>query len=280
MKKIILSLFIASLIGIVCTINQDVLSYSSGAPVGSTNAPGETTCATNPLCHNSAPNTGSGGTILMTMEDVSNGYVPGTVYNIMPYVTQTGSSKIGFQAVALLANGQGAGSVTITNAKTQMNPSGGKEYVTHTASGNTGVGLHDWMYEWTAPSQGSGTVTIYGTFLASNNDMTASGDSIYTDSLVITEKTTGIEDARNDYFRINSLSQVSADEFVMDYFSKETFLCEISVYSINGKQVKFAGETFYPGSHRMKLSLEHPAGIYFININFAGRREVFKIVKI
>lgn len=281
MKKIILSLFIASLVGIVGTINQDVLSYSSGAPTASTNAPGETTCATNSLCHVSAPNTGSGGTILTTMENISNGYVPGTVYNVMPYVNQSGSTKIGFQAVALLTSGQGAGSVTITNAKTQVNPAGGKEYVTHTASGNTGVGLHDWMYEWTAPPQGSGTVTIYGAFLAANNDMTASGDSIYTDSLVIPEQATGIRDAENNDFRINAVSQgIKEDEMVISYFSKETQLCEITVYDINGKQVKLTGETFYSGNHRLTLSLEHPAGIYFLNISFTGGKEVFKLMKI
>lgn len=282
MKKIILTLFIAALTGILYTINQNVLSYSSGAPVASTNAPGETTCATNMLCHNVVPNSGSGGAMISTMENISNGYVPGTVYNMMPYVNQAGSSKIGFQTVALLSNGQGAGSVTITNTKTQMNSDAGKEYVTHTSSGNFNVGLHDWMYEWTAPPAGSGTVTVYGAFIASNNSMTAdTGDYIYTDSLVIPEKTTGVQDCAGHKFRINSVSQLAGgDVFLISYFSKETSRADITVYDITGKQLKYTTETFYPGSNNTRFMLEYPAGIYFISINFAGRSEIIKVVKI
>ena len=134
--------------------------------------------------------------MITAMEDISNGYIPGNSYNIMPFVTQTGVTKIGFQTVALLSNGQGAGSIIITNIKTQVTPSGGKQYVTHTASGNLNVGMHDWMYEWQAPPAGSGTVTIYAAFIASNNNMVAdSFDCVYTDSLVIPENTTGINEA-------------------------------------------------------------------------------------
>jgi hypothetical protein len=281
MRRIISALFLAALGSILLMFNSKVVSYSTGAPMASTSAPGETGCGTNMLCHNGVPNSGSGGTMLTTMENISNGYVPGATYTIMPYVSQAGSSKIGFQTVALLASGQGAGSVTITNLKTQVNAEAGKEYVTHTASGNLNVGLHDWMYEWTAPPAGSGTVTIYGAFLATNNDMTASGDSIYTDSLVITENTTGIEDRGNNYFRINSVSQVGqSDEFYISYFSNRAFPGKITVYDVHGKLVKTAGEFFREGSNKAGIMLEHSSGIHFISINFAGGNKVIKTVKI
>lgn len=261
---------------ILYSINRDVLSYTSGAPAGTTNASGETTCATNTFCHNATPNAGSGGTVLVPMEDLSAGYVPGTTYTIMPYVNQTGSAKIGFQTVALLSSGQGAGSVTITNTKTQLNTNDGKEYVTHTASGTTGIALMDWMYEWTAPAAGSGIVTIYGAFIASNNNGSASGDSIYTDSLVISEKTMGMLESFID--RDIMVYPVPFSDYFSVFVSGRNIPERILIYDISGRVIY--NENWVTGEISRVFKLGNiPHGIYYVSACYTNHQIVKKVVK-
>lgn len=281
MKKIILSLFIASLIIIAFALNKQVLSYGGGAPTGSTNAPGEISCSAM-LCHNSTPNTGTGAAMLDIMEDISNGYVPGATYSVMPFVSQDGSTKSGFQTVALLSNGQGAGTVTITYIKTKVDTAGGKEYVSHTPSGNLNVGLHDWMYDWTAPPQGSGTVTIYGAFIAANGNGSASGDSIYTDSLVIPEMSTGINrGGASEFFRFNVFPALTKEGFTVFYFSEENCLMKFSIFDISGNLILKRSYDAVPGENSFQVDfMNYPAGIYFISVDGANGMGIKKIVKL
>ncbi len=278
MNKYLKISFVSALFGVVFSIDRNVLSYSSGPPTGSTNAPLETSCATNMLCHNGIPNAGNGGTILSVEEDISNGYVPGNTYTVMPFVFQSGSSKIGFQTVALHSNGNGAGSVTISNSKTQMNSSAGKEYVTHTASGNFNVGMHDWMYEWTAPAAGSGTVTIYGAFVASNNNMAASGDSIYTDSLVINENTSGIR----EYYKEKEFEifqeRGNNGIFHLEKIGNGPPVNKITIININGKRIFEITPPLFEFPIIINLTSQ-PAGIYFAEIFKENKNCVLSILR-
>ncbi len=166
-----------------------MLSYVNNNPPGVTNAPGETSCATNALCHVGPVNSGAGFGEITVMGGIpANGYVPDQSYTLMPFVMDSVFVTRGFQTLALLSNNSAAGSVLITDpVKTQLISSGGKEYVTQTDTGSQNPGMHDWMYEWTAPPSGSGAVTIYGAFVAADGSGDASGDRVYTDSLVLEE---------------------------------------------------------------------------------------------
>lgn len=180
-------------IGFSVVVAMVVLTaYVTGPPAEVTNAPGESTCYDNPLCHAAVPDTGPGfGEITIMGGIPSCGYVPGQSYILMPYVIDTTQVIYGFQTVAVDATNSGVGTVTITDpSKTQLITSSGKEYVEHTLTGTNVLGIHDWMYQWTAPAAGSGDVTFYSAFNAANGDGTSAGDNIYTDSLVFQECTT------------------------------------------------------------------------------------------
>lgn len=254
---------------VIAANNNQTLSYTSGAPLETTNAPGETSCSTNSLCHTGAVNQGSAATIMTSMEDLSSGYIPGETYTLMPYIYQNGIDKVGFETVALFDNGEGAGMVSIISTYTQVYSSGNKEYVTHTTSGNTNIGMHDWMYEWTAPTTGSGTVTVYVAFVASNNDMASSGDSIYTDSLVIEENTSGINKLYSNEFRIKNIYTISSTEIIIEYYSQHYFQTSCGITNLKGQKMYSQELELQKGHYSASLNFpEIKSGGYIIELSF------------
>jgi hypothetical protein len=69
----------------------------------------------------------------------------------------------------------------------QLNGSG--KYMTHTSAGTaqTATNSRTWTFQWTAPTAGTGTVTVYAAMNATNSSNSSSGDLIYSSSLVIPE---------------------------------------------------------------------------------------------
>jgi hypothetical protein len=230
--KIIYVLFGMSILTII-------FAYKSGAPAGSTCAPMETSCATNGLCHSSTPNTGSGTYDITLMGGIpANGYVPGTTYTLMPWVIDTTKVLFGFQILARKSDGSKAGTVSITsNLKTKLITGNGLEYVEQTSSGATVFGIHDWMYDWTAPPQGSGKVTFYAAFVAANGNTAASGDEVYIDSLIIQESATGISE-NNGLDKNVSLFPNPAKDIISIHFNKMLPAnSTMRIIDVNGKLV-------------------------------------------
>ena len=276
MRRLLIIGFVLLLI-IIASNNNQTLSYTSGAPLESTNAPGETSCSTNSLCHTGGINKGKASLILTSMDDLSKGYVPGTTYTLMPYIYQNGITKVGFETVALLQNGNGAGSVNMISTLTQAYVSGDKQYVTHTASGNTNVGMHDWMYEWTAPTAGSGKVIVYAAFVASNNDMTSAGDSIYTDSLVIEENTSGINQINLNELQIKNIYFISSTTLVTEYNSLYNLNAHCEIENMAGQKI-YSHDLIFKNNQK-SLSISLPTlknGIYLIGFSIGNKKLVKK----
>ncbi len=160
---------------------------SGGAPAGNTAAPGDGNCTG---CHGgSLITTGANWNNVTISSNVPvNGYSPSTTYTITVTHTQTGINKWGFQAVVLNSANAQIGSVSAgsNNATTVF---GGKTYVAHTSSSNTGVNTISWTFNWTSPSTGAGNATVYATVNASDGTGGTAGDQIYAKSLVISEVT-------------------------------------------------------------------------------------------
>lgn len=267
-------LFFVLLFIVIAAYNNQTVSYTSGAPLETTNAPGETSCSTNSLCHSGGINKGNAATIMTSMEDMSSGYTPGKTYTLMPFIYQDSITKVGFETVALLDNGDGAGSVSIISTYTQVYTSGNKEYVTHTVSGNSNIGMHDWMYDWTAPATGSGKVTVYAAFVASNNDMTASGDSIYTDSLVIEENTSGINELNSNDLLITNV-YYSSSKIIVEYYAPHNLKLFCKIINLQGQTLYAKNVEFNKGNCNFTLNYTPlTKGIYFIELSVSGRRWV------
>jgi len=147
---------------------------------GLTGAPSQGSCYS---CHNAGLNDIFGSFLLFGVPPT---YTPGQDYLLVAAITRaTGASRWGFEATALRSGGQMAGSFgDSSNAVGELTQLG-IEYVSQTTlegfdgtfTDSLGAG---WIFRWTAPPQGSGTVTFYAAGAACNNDNAATGDYTYT----------------------------------------------------------------------------------------------------
>lgn len=182
-KKITLNLLFATTFGFILDLYyNDLQSFSSGPPAGRTGSPGDGANCT--ACHSGTPITQTG---LITTNIPSTGYVPGTTYLVTATVTMPGVTKFGFQISPQNVAGTLLGTLSIINT-TQTQLVGNGKYVEHTSSGTSGTGgTKTWTFNWTAPQSGTGNVTFYGAFNASNNNSSNTGDQIILTNTVVTE---------------------------------------------------------------------------------------------
>lgn len=266
-----------------------ISSYSSGPPAGTTNAPNEFSCADNGACHVGAlPNSGKSVFGITLMDGIPpKGYVPGQTYMLMPYIVDDLIKVFGFEMIAKLANGQGAGTVIITDpTKTQIITSTNNlQYVGHTQAGTANPGMHGWMYDWKAPAAGFGTVTLYAVFVAANGNGKASGDTVYTASLVLKEDTTvGIQNIVHTDFIVGKIFPLPTNNFInIQFNTNKTMGFSITVLDINGKEViqeNLLSVNKSNALHTINLS-SLSQGIYFLKIIHQDNKTVFiqKIVK-
>ncbi len=149
--------FLTSLIGSVLismAVATSTFAYPSGAPAGYTGSPGDgATCVS---CHGG----GTAATVTgwITSNIPATGYVPGTVYTLTATVTGTG--KKGFEVSPQNVSGTQLG---ILAAGTGSHLVGGTKYVTQNSAGAS-AGTSTYVFTWTAPVAGTGTVTFYGAF--------------------------------------------------------------------------------------------------------------------
>ena len=149
-------LFLARMAGslfISLVISVSAIAYPSGAPAGYTGSPGDGQHCVS--CHNGSAATVSGW---ITSNIPAAGYTAGTVYNIT--VTVSGTGKKGFEVSPQNASGAQLG---VLAAGTSSHLVGGTKYVTQSSAGSTSSTV-SWMFTWTAPVAGTGTVTFYGAF--------------------------------------------------------------------------------------------------------------------
>ncbi len=168
--------------------------YSFGPPDATASDPPNYDNCT--LCHvGSAVNAGSGE---VRIDGVPAAYTPGATYTLTVSLSDGTASRWGFELVALDESGNGAGTITITDAaRTQVSVSGNRSYVKHTSTGtDTGqTGGTSWSFDWTAPAMGTGTVFFYVSGNAANGNSSSNGDLIYNSATAAAEAGTAYADA-------------------------------------------------------------------------------------
>ncbi|NNC85105.1 MAG: T9SS type A sorting domain-containing protein [Bacteroidia bacterium] len=232
-----LKLIVASALAI-CSLfivnDNQLISRSTGSPGANTGAPGQfggRTCNTIG-CHAGSTTPAAG---LITSTIPIGGYIPGQTYTITGSITEVGRVKFGFEISPQNMTGTFLGTLQLTNTSTTKFTNGGGS-VTHTSIGNAHPsGTATWSFDWTAPMTGTGDVTFYGAFNASNSSNTASGDNIYSSTLTVPEDfSIGVEDV------------IAANGFVMypnpaaqytniEWNKKEPM--NVNVYNLNGKLI-------------------------------------------
>ncbi|HMI31785.1 MAG TPA: choice-of-anchor V domain-containing protein [Candidatus Limnocylindrales bacterium] len=162
---------------------------------GLTGAPSQGTCFT---CHSGGFNDLSG---IIQIYNVPASYTPGQDYILLAAVAGVSGSRWGFEVTALTSGTAMAGSFSDSSNAVGEQTSFGIDYVSHTTNEGFDGTYADstdgaaWVFKWTAPPQGSGTVTFYGAGVMGDNDNTANaGDFTYTTTVTSTEgASTGVE---------------------------------------------------------------------------------------
>jgi len=183
-KFIILLIIIVGILS-VATIDAD---ETTGAPIGSTGAPNEYTCAKSG-CHDDKNNVNTGLAVIelqTNFSDLTNIKNGDTILFTLT-IKQDLIHKFGFSLTLLDDNGNSCGDIVISEPlRTQVLYGYGKflnrYYVTYTSKGtlpyliNTGK----WTFKWIVPNPKPKFVDIYLAAVAANNDGTDKGDFVYT----------------------------------------------------------------------------------------------------
>lgn len=206
------------------------------------------------------------------------GYIPGNSYTVTATIVRPGHFKFGFQASPQSSSGSLLGSMSIISGGTQLDSSG--KYITHTFSGTPGSGSRTWNFGWTAPASGSGLVTFYGAFNASDGDDTKFGDSIFTSTLLIGENGNGIPSFNANEFKLSVFPNPSS-EFVNVRFSLVgNSDVAISLMDMKGNIVSnlFSESTLNGEVHNTFDISSYTKGVYFLKLNVDGRSALHKLL--
>ena len=161
-------------------------AFSSGPPDARTGAPGEGVCTD---CHLSFPlNSGRGQ--LSLLDGPTEGYEPGQTYRLRVSLSDPDAVRWGFELTSLDASNAPAGDLVSVDGNTQTSTAlTGREYVKHTTIGtaNGQSGSNEWSFDWVAPAEGTGAVTLWFAGNAANGNFFNTGDRIYATSVSFDE---------------------------------------------------------------------------------------------
>ncbi len=154
-----------------------------------------TTYANCSQCH--IGNAVNGGDGSLVISGVPAEYTPGTTYTLTVTLQDPGQARWGFELVALDQLDANAGSLAAGGPDTQVSTDIlGRQFVKHTSSG-THAGTLDgpvsWTFDWKSPPAGTGTVSFFCAGNAADNDLSPSGDFIYTAATASAELGSGTQ---------------------------------------------------------------------------------------
>jgi hypothetical protein len=263
---------------------------SNGAPIASTNAPGELTCNRSP-CHTGGALNSGGGTLAIEISNASGQYIPGATYDITVTMGQADIVRFGFQTLALFdVDSTNAGMFTVMDAmRTQVlsgiNQYEGRKYMTYKYPGTEpfAAGMGQWSFQWTAPATASGAITFYTAAAAADNDATDDGDLIYTQQLTLQPTaSTSIADEQGDEIIDCLFPNPVSDNVNLTYEVKDlgTTTVLISDMLSRTSDVVLVREDA-PGTHQVAIDLgqKYPAGLYFLTVTSGTSSDVRRFIK-
>lgn len=252
MKKLLLPLLLlpssaALIVGLSSSSNGAGASQSAdrtGSPVSSG------TCAN---CH-------SGGSSVpgLSVQMLDNGnpvtsYQPGKDYTLKVTVSGSEYQRFGFQAVALDAADEQAGTLTAVSSGTRVLTLAGRQYGEHTNPVASGV----FEMTWKAPASGKGSVKVFTAALGAKNPTSDNGDRTATNVLTITEAS-GSQVAS---VATRSLMVYPNPAENMLFFGSEN-LRNVTVYTADGRVMM----EYQAATDKIAISAL-PSGLYLIQGN-------------
>jgi hypothetical protein len=262
---------------------------SNGAPVASTNAPGELTCNRSP-CHTGSPLNSGPGNLSLVIAGAEEGYLPGETYDVTVTMAQAGIERFGFQTLALHdQDTTNAGTWTITDELRTRISSGilqyeGRKYLTYRYAGTTPVapGHGQWSFQWTAPESNTGPITFYSAAVAANNDGTDQGDLAYTLQHTLAPSVfASVEESQPSRSHVRLFPNPTANDLRIHYTTEILGTTTIHLTDpLSRKSELLMQNMDTPGEHEVRISLKgrYAAGTYLVTITNNGTTSSHKLI--
>lgn len=267
-------LAVISAVVLLVTVSGTYKKASSGAPIGSTGAPGENTCAKSG-CHDDNGNLNSGSGILaLQVENAAESYVPGEVYSMEVNLKETGIVRFGFSLSARNAKGEMVGTLIVTDSqRTQVlkgaGPYTGMEYMTYKFPGTAAYSKDQgkWAFQWKAPQVASGPVRFYFAAVSANNDGTDGGDKVYTASKVLEAAPMAVASI-NKITALQVFPNPVRAHFTLRYTVVSQQKISVQLYDMRGRQLQTLWEGYAsPGEQTLYLERPPlPGGVYLLKV--------------
>lgn len=257
--------FVLSLLGAASLwMSFDIIVRSNGAPVSSTAAPGETSCAVSG-CHDDREIESGNAIVHIDLNNDATEFVPGNTYPVKVTVSDDNKVRFGFQIVALYDDGSNAGDFIVTDeVRTQSMFNHleltDREYLTYTYEGTSAIntGYNEWTFNWKAGDRME-PVTFYAAVVSADDDGTDNNDIVYFKELRADAVATSISDLENQSITFNT---VVDNHLIIQH--GETIKGQI--VSLNGQVVKSFHSEQKEGSLKIDCN-QLSAGVYILQVN-------------
>ena len=152
--------------------------------------------------------------------------------------------------------------------------------MTHTSSGNNFADdTASWEMTWTAPSTGTGNISMQLYVNATNSDNSDNGDIIYSKQVVLNQGTTGLN-------KISSLNHMhvfpvpATQVLSMSYDLKNGNAVQVELTDMSGRTVYSSDKGYQTaGEHTERIAVsELQNGIYFLRITVGTESMARKVL--
>ncbi|MDO8366114.1 MAG: choice-of-anchor V domain-containing protein [Saprospiraceae bacterium] len=254
---------------------------------GNTGAPGDemqggqvVTCMN---CHNQGPILAS---VAVSVLDSSNNpvtqYVPGQMYTARVTITASGPDLMGygFQMIGLRDSNNsdldGFSDMNPNNYKLATIP-GGRTYAEHDNISTTNL----FNVTWTAPTTGTGSVTLYAAGNGVNANGGTGGDGAGFGSIQLTELSSATTDPAGRLPKLTVSPNPVQSESTLNLENIEAGHYELSAFDLSGKKVWVSRQDLAEGSATVVLpSSSWLPGVYFLRLLGGNKATSVKVLKL
>lgn len=233
---------IASFLGLGAIVTIVLSSYTAGPAASGggnlTGGPGSNaTCGS---CHTGGTLTNAGISLRKKSDNslVTGKYTPGETYIVSLSAMHNTNFHHGFQLMALGADNKQAGEFKALGSDIHSRLVGGVTLIEHNKPLAQQGAVFAKTIEWVAPAAGRGTISIYGTMNAVNNDGTTGGDAVsaplkitFAESGVSVPATTKLDDVLKIY------PNPATNALYVDMQDAQAGSYEVAIFSIAGNKV-------------------------------------------